>query len=222
MDEIMIEIFNFVLLTTSENFLKWVASELPKKSFALWGWDENSSEEFQVGDISMDGTYYPPDFEESEKYLHHLYQIDVELIDNENKSVNIRKAVTFEVREIREGKIQAICLSNDNPYILDALHRMKDEILLIFDVDKNISDVGTYQTQRNNLKNSKNQESPWMMVDDIGYDRKLVELLSNGASAQEIAKRVGVEPKTVFNREAELRSRYGVEIVPYRQKWRNR
>jgi len=60
---------------------------------------------------------------------------------------------------------------------------------------------------------------PWTKISDHGWDRLAVQLLHEGYTSPEIARKTGKEitAKTVDNRLSQLRALYGTEIVPYRK-----
>jgi hypothetical protein len=109
-----------------------------------------------------------------------------------------------------------LCVNDDDRYINKIKKYMKnlfEESIIQFyikneDSKKFIGRIG----ENEHLQNIPNS----------GYDRKLVKLLQEGKNAKDIALELGVDRKTIFNRESELRRLYGKELVPYRQKWRNR
>ena len=59
------------------------------------------------------------------------------------------------------------------------------------------------------------------MIPDEGFDRKLVELWSNGYRAKEISSKLYVSERRIYNRLSELRKKYSVTIVPLRIKRKN-
>jgi len=63
-------------------------------------------------------------------------------------------------------------------------------------------------------------EKPWMRIPDIGYDRRLIELLHAGYTSREIGAELKRTPHTIENRIAALRKIHGEEIVPRRRTMR--
>lgn len=61
----------------------------------------------------------------------------------------------------------------------------------------------------------------WALIPDEGFDRKLVELWSNGYRAKEISSKLYVSERRIYNRLSELRKKYSVTIVPLRIKRKN-
>lgn len=57
----------------------------------------------------------------------------------------------------------------------------------------------------------------WERVPDVGYDRKMLELLHAGFSDAEIAQKIGRAARTIGNRISLLRGIYDKKIVPYRK-----
>jgi hypothetical protein len=55
---------------------------------------------------------------------------------------------------------------------------------------------------------------PWMKIDDVGWDRRALELWWRGYTVPEIADRLSKRPKTIGNRLSSLRRTYGPDIVP--------
>ncbi len=68
---------------------------------------------------------------------------------------------------------------------------------------------------------STQANKPWEQINASENDKKMVRLIHEGLSATDIAKELNYAKKTIYNWSSNLRSKYGPEIVPYLQKWRN-
>jgi hypothetical protein len=66
-------------------------------------------------------------------------------------------------------------------------------------------------------------KEPWLLIPDKGYDRKMVKLMHEGYDPDYIADKLGYATKTIYNRSSYLRvkKKFGKEIVPYFQEWKN-
>ena len=62
---------------------------------------------------------------------------------------------------------------------------------------------------------------PWEIIEDKGYDREMLKMWHEGRPVSYIAREIGqITEKTIRNKFSILRGKYGVEIVPLRQKRR--
>lgn len=58
--------------------------------------------------------------------------------------------------------------------------------------------------------------SPWNLIPDKSYHRKLLELWHKNYSAPEISQRINVAPRTIYDTLRQLRKKHGTTIVPYK------
>jgi len=58
-------------------------------------------------------------------------------------------------------------------------------------------------------------DEPWKFIPDKGYDQQMLELWHKDVTAPEIGIRIGVSPRTIYDRLRLLRVEYGEEIVPF-------
>ena len=129
----MIENFNVILQTTTDNFLNWVYSELPKREGKQLGWDdwdEDIPKDTNKGVISVTPAYIPPfDIDNP----HQLYSLDFCVCEKTEEDLVFNYYTSIiEVREITEGRIQAICRSDENHHVQDFIEIIKTKINKVF------------------------------------------------------------------------------------------
>ena len=68
---------------------------------------------------------------------------------------------------------------------------------------------------------TEQEGKPWEQIDEKENLKEMVRLLHEGHSLAYIAEKTSYSINTVYKRTSEMRGKYGVEVVPFSQAWRN-
>ena len=93
------------------------------------------------------------------------------------------------------------------------LFRLKEIRAIPSTIDKLPERAGTPPSTQEN----KSSHPPWQQIPNLGYDQELVRLWHTGLQAGEIARRLEISEKTVYNRLSELRKQHGQGKIPRRR-----
>lgn len=208
-DEVMYQVFDFTINVEVEPFVDWLRTTIkdrldtieyfetfdnnsPRERI-IYNTPEGHSRRYSIGITSplRDSDFRPPlKIEQFEQY-----HIVIQTIKTDVISVR-----GFSDRGEYWKRLRAILAEIKQTY--------EDDLIKISEFEESES-----QPVIRNLKMKQ-----WDLIkEEMGYDKKLVELLWAGITDREIGLEIGISPRRVSNRLSDLRKMYESDIVPTRE-----